>query len=34
MVSIFSTGKVKNPNIKNINDKKLKILIKLYIQYY
>ena len=24
MVSIFSTGKVKNSNIKNINDKKIK----------
>ena len=28
MVSIFSTGKVKNPNINNINDKKIKFFDK------
>ena len=35
MVSIFSTGKVKNPIINDIKDKKINnFLIKLYIPYY
>ena len=34
MVSIFSTGKIKNSNIKKLLIRKLKILTKLYIRFY